>query len=150
MTTQKNKIIIGIVVFAVLVAGYFVIAQQAKIQKVDVAPEETTVKEISCDIGIFNPRGLPLVKNGDLNIESVNCQQQFVKNCGRFGLFSDKGSLRLEAMGGLGNVVDVAVSEGSSQSYTLNWCGSKLTKDFKVTLLNSNNEIIQERDVKLI
>lgn len=139
----------GIVVSVFLIAAYFVIAQQAGFVRKNVAPSEASAKEVSCDVNVANPRGIPLVKNGDLVIDSVNCQQQFVANCARFGIFSDKGSLRLEGEGGLGSATDISIGEGSSQSYTLSWCGSKLASSFKVKLYNENNENIHTKEVIL-
>lgn len=147
---KKNMIIIVTVIAIVsAIIVYPMISQQLKYKKVNVQPSETNLKEVACDVSVFNPRGLPLVRNGDLVIESATCQQQYVANCGRFGLFSDVGTLRLEAEGGLGSSEDVKVSEGSSQSYSLTWCGSKLTSVFKLKLLNDNNEQIQLKEVKL-
>ena len=148
--TSKKKVITGVVIAAVLIAAYFVIAQASKFQRTNVSdPDEVNLKEVSCDITVTNPRGLPLVKDGDLVIESANCQQQYVSSCGRFGLFADAGTIRLSASGGLGSGTDVNIGEGSSQSYTLTWCGSKLTKNFKVELFNDNNEKLQTKEVVL-
>lgn len=149
MTSNKKIITAGIAVF-LLVAVVYAYTNYAKTARVNVTnPDEVNLKEVVCDVSIFNPRGLPYVKNGDLVIESANCQQQYVNSCGRFGLFSDKGSLRLDASGGLGSAADVAVSEGSSQSYSLSWCGSKLTKKFSLKLFNVNNEQIGGKEVTL-
>ena len=139
----------GVVVFALLIAAYFVIAQQAGIKRKSVAPSEASAKEINCDISVVNPRGIPLVKNGDLVIDSVNCQQQFVANCARFGVFSDKGTLRLEGEGGLGSATDISISEGQSKSYSLSWCGSRLASLFKIKLFNEDNENIHTKEVTL-
>lgn len=146
---QNKKILTGVIVIAFLIAAYFVIAQQVNVARVSVMPEEAAAKEVSCDISISNPRGIPLIRNGDLVVENANCQQQYVSNCARFGLFVDTGALTLEASGGLGSATDVNVGEGSTQSYNLNWCGSKLTKVFKIKLFNSNNENIQTKEVTL-
>ena len=150
MKNEKKLLLyaVGIVVFAIVV--YAFVASTADFSRKSVAPDEASAKEVSCDITVSNPRGLPLVKNGDLTIESVNCQQQYVSNCARFGVFSDSGSLRLDAAGGLGSATEVKVSEGSSQSYSLSWCGSKLTTVFNTKLFNDNNEQIQSKEVKLI
>ena len=147
----KQKAIIYIIVAIVAAIVIYAVAIQPvlKFQKVNVKPEETTLKEVSCDAVVTNPRGLPIVKNGDLVIESANCQQQYVANCGRFGIFADKGTLSLEAAGGLGSATDVSISEGSSQSYTLNWCGSKTTKLFKLKLFNDENALLQTKEVSL-
>ena len=146
---QNKKILTGIIVTAFLIAAYFVIAKSVNVARVSVAPEDAAAKEVLCDVSVSNPRGIPLVKNGDLVIENADCQQQYVSNCARFGLFSDAGSLRLEAEGGLGSATDINVGEGSSQSYSLNWCGSKFTKTFKIRLFNENNENIQVKEVTL-
>ena len=148
--TSKKKLMTGVIVAIVLIAAYFVIAQASKYQKTNVSsPDETNLKEVSCDVYVTNPRWVPLIKNGDLVIEAANCQQQYVNNCGRFSLFADTGTVRLSASGGLGSGTDVNIGEGSSQSYTLVWCGSKLTKDFKLELYNDNNEKLQTKEVKL-
>lgn len=147
---QQQKLIIEIVIAIVAISTVYAALNYVQFQRTQVTnPEEVSLKEVVCDINIANPRGLPIVKNGDLTIESANCQQQFVRTCGRFGVFSDTGSLRLEGSGGLGSGTDVRVSEGSSQSYSLNWCGSKLTKSFNIKLFNDNNENIQTKEVKL-
>ena len=145
---SKKKLITGAIIAAVLIAAYFVIAQVSMFQRTSVSsPDKTSLKEVSCDVIISNPRGLPLVKNGDLVIESADCIQQYVNNCARFGLFSDTGTIRLEAKGGLGSGTDISIGEGSSQIFTLNWCGSKLTKNFKLTLFNEENQNIQTKEV---
>lgn len=147
---HKKMIVYGIIAVVALAIVYAAILQPAlKFQKVNVKPEETSLKEVLCDAIVANPRGLPLVKNGDLIIESASCQQQYVANCGRFGLFADKGTLQLEAAGGLGSATDVSISEGSSQSYTLIWCGSKATRDFKLKLFDDNNGLLQTKEVSL-
>ena len=147
---KQKKIIIGIVIAVLVIAGVFALNNYAKFQRVNVAnPDEVNLKEVSCDVEVRNPRGLPLVKNGDLVIDSANCQHHYVNSCGRFGLFSDSGTIRLSASGGLGSGADVKISEGASQPYTLNWCGSKLTRDFTINLFNENNENIQSKEVKL-
>ena len=92
---QNKKILTGVIVIAFLIAAYFVIAKSANVARVSVAPEDAAAKEVLCDVSISNPRGIPLVKNGDLVIENADCQQQYVSNCARFGLFSDAGSLRI-------------------------------------------------------
>ena len=133
-----------------VIAGVYALTNYSKFQRVNVAnPEEVNLKEVVCDIDVKNPRGLPLVKNGDFTIETARCQQQYVNSCGRFGVFSDKGSLRLEASGGLGSAVDLKISEGAVESYSLSWCGSKLTNVFMLKLFNDNNENIQTKEVKL-
>ena len=147
---KNQKLIIGIAVALLAIGAVVALTNYGSFQRTQVTnPEQVTLKEVACDISVANPRGLPLVKNGDLIIESANCQQQYVKTCGRFGIFSDKGSLRLEGAGGLGSAVDMSISEGSSQSYSLNWCGSKLSKDFQIKIFNENNENIQTKEVKL-
>lgn len=149
---MKKNVIIGIVVFAVAAIIVYAAVLQPffKFQKVNIRPEDTSIKEVVCDVSVVNPRGIPLFKNGDLVIESANCQQQYVSNCGRFGLFSDVGTLRLEAAGGLGTSTDVKIGEGSSQSYSLLWCGSKLTNSFNIKLFDENNNNIQAKEVKLV
>ena len=149
MTKQKTIIYAVVGIIAVVAVYAMVLQPFFKYQKVNVNPEETTLKEVSCDIAIANPRGLPLIKYGDLVIESASCQQQYVSNCGRFGIFSDVGTIRLEAEGGLGSGADIKIAEGSSQSYTLGWCGSKLTKVFKAKLFNENNDNIQTKEIRL-
>ena len=148
----KKKTIIWI--FAILILATIVYAAvlrpYLKFQQTNVRnPDNVILKEVSCDATVTNPRGIPIVKNGDLVIESVNCVQQFVNSCARFGLFSDKGTLRLESEGGLGSATDVKIGEGSSQSYTLSWCGSKLARNFKLKLFNEDNQIIQTKEVTL-
>ena len=149
---KKQYITYGIIALVVLVViGYAYPSIQAyfRYQKVNVSPEQAISKEVLCDVVVSNPRGIPLVKNGDLVIENINCQQQFVSNCGRFGFLSDKGTLKLEAGGGLGSATDIKISEGSSQSYSLNWCGSKLTTVFNVKLFDDGNNNIANKEVKL-
>lgn len=134
---------LAIIVYASILQPYF------KFAKTNIKPEDTTLKEVACSVVLANPRGIPLIKNGDLIVESAECQQQYVSNCGRFGVFSDTGTIKLEASGGLGSAIDVKIGEGSSQSYSLNWCGSKLTKSFKIKLFNGENENIQTKEVML-
>lgn len=149
MGTEKKIIAIGAVIVILAIVGYFVVAQQLNAARVSVPPEQASAKDVKCEITVRNPIGIPLIKNGDLIIESVQCQQQFVANCARFGIFSDTGTLRIEADGGLGSAADVKVSEGSAQGYSLDWCGSKFTSNFKIKLFNDNNEILYTREVVL-
>jgi len=148
---RKEKFIIGAAVAAVLfIAVAYAYIQVSKLQNSNVAPDAANAKTVLCDVSIHNPIGVPLVVNGDLYIESVNCQQQYVKNCGSFyGVFSDTGSLSISGTGGIGSSSDIAVGEISSKSSSLNWCGSTLTSSVKITLRDDSGNILQAKDVQL-
>ena len=149
--TKKKTIKYAIVAIQAVVIVYAAVFQPyLKFQKTNVNPDETNLKEASCDITVTNPRGIPFVKNGDLIIEAISCQQQYVANCGRFGVFSDVGTLTLEGAGGLGSSTDLKISEGSSTSYNLIWCGSKTINIIKAKLFDGNGGLLQTKEVKVI
>ena len=149
--TKKKGLFIAIALIIGAVIAYAAVVQPfLKLQKVNVKPEDTNLKEVSCDILVTNPRGIPFVRDGDLIIEAASCQQQYVANCGRFGIFADVGTLRLESAGGLGSSTDVEISEGSTQSYTLVWCGAKTATSVKAKLFDENNGLLQTKEVKVI
>lgn len=148
---HKNKLVIEIIVAALFI-GVFVYAyiKITEIENSNVAPEAAGAKIVSCDISVHNPFGVPIVRNGDLFIESANCQQQYVKNCGGiFGVFSDIGQLTLSGQGGVGSSISISVGETSSKQATLTWCGTTLARSVKVTLRDDNNNILQTKDVTL-
>lgn len=141
--------LIGIAIAIILYFAYPIIATALIFSQASVSPETAKAKQVSCDVSIRNPFGLPIFKNGDLLIDSVNCQQQYVSFCGRFGVFSDSGDLKLSGTGGIGDAVSVNVYEGSSASYTLHWCGSVSTQSLTASLYNANGGKLYDKEVKL-
>ena len=133
---RNKKMVFWLVGIAAFLIVGFVVAQPYLAQyNVQVDPNQASSKQVICQVQVKNPVGLPLVKNGDLIIESVNCQQYFVNFCApKFGFASDKGYLRISAPGGIGTSVDLDIGEGSSRMGELEWCGLKSTSDFKINL----------------
>lgn len=146
---NKKFIVYGIIAIFVVSLAYALLSKYSAFQRISVQPDDASAKDVICDVTVTNPRGIPLVKNGDLIIESASCRQQFVANCGRFGLFSDVGTLRLAADGGLGSSEDIRISEGATEEISLSWCGNKFTTKFDIKLYNDNNEEIQVKKVIL-
>lgn len=147
---KRNRLIIGIVAFALIaVAVYAYYITPLKTLRANVSPEAATAKEAVCEVLVTNPRGLPLVKNGDLVIESIQCKSQYVSSCARFGIFSDAGTLRLDGDGGIGSAEDLKISEGSTEGFSLGWCGSKITNTLKAKLYDGNNNLLQSKDVRI-
>jgi len=148
---QKN-LIIGVALFAVMAfITYAYVLPIIKQSNFEVTGEQSNSQLVTCNIVIKNPAGIPIVKDGDLIIEGMNCQRTFVRNCiGTFGIFSDKGTVALKGNGGSGSAANVDINEGSSNVVQLKWCGSKMTQKVSTVLSDINGNQLYVKDYILI
>ena len=148
---KNKKLIVGIVIFAVLAfVAYAYIVPTFRQSNVEVTQQQSNSQLVTCNVVIKNPIGLPLVKDGDLTIESMNCGRVFVRSCiGVFGFASDIGTVSLKGDGGQGTSSKMKVSEGTSDLTQLKWCGSKVTSKVSAIVYNENNEQLYVKDYTL-
>ena len=145
---KEKKLIIGIVIFAILAfISYAFIVPLISQSNVEVTPDSANSRLVNCNIIVKNPIGIPLVKDGDLIIENINCDNIYVKSCiGVFGFASDIGTLTLSGDGGQGTSEKLNINEGTSDNVRLSWCGSKLTQKVVVTLRDDKNNQLYSKD----
>lgn len=145
---QKKGILIIVLGFIIILFGFYFNNNLNFLQN-NIGEKQ---KQVSCDVVIRNPFGLPLIKNGDLRIESSNCVSRSSIMCGlNFGIFSDSGELFLEA-GGKQTSVSVNVKEPllpgySKNSYNLKLCVPQSITSGEIKLISSENQIIDSKGV---
>lgn len=146
---KYQKIVIGVVVFAVLAfAVYAYVLPIFAQSNVEVTQDSANSQLVTCNVQVKNPAGLPFgIKNGDLVIENIDCNKIYVRTCaGAFGVWSDKGDLTVKGDGGQGTSSKLNIDEGSSSVSQLKWCGSKVTRKVSIILSDENNNQLSVKD----
>ena len=93
------------------------------------------VKEVICDIRLYNPLYIPVLQSGDIEIKEVTCRSASVDKCSLVDLFQfqsigsvvDKTTIKLSA-GGKSNSIDKSIIEGTSPLVQLNLCVKESVK----------------------
>lgn len=141
--TGKYLIVIGIIF--IIISGYLIFSGG------DSFLSGTSNKQISCDVEIKNPFGIPILKNGDLKISNHNCITKSSSICALpFGLLSNEGDLFLIA-GGKQTSSSVKVSESilpgdSTKTYIIKLCVADSVHSGELKLI-SENEVIDTTQV---